>query len=203
MITGLFMGWTDPFTKKWFPITKMTWKNDLYYTVHLQGMLLAMEVSPAYRTGVRSGLIKLDRVSISDGINVDFRPRMPVNRPYTDVAKLERLGLSTDLNLFDVSSSSFTNQEGTKRLSMLEVFKRAASLKPQAAQIWSDQLAALNPADINQIFNRIPEGRITEVSANFAKGLIEYNRNELLKISQLELENKQIKDRGRNRDRGL
>jgi hypothetical protein len=101
MITGLFMGWTDPFTKKWFPITKMTWKNDKYYTVHLQGMLLAMEVSPAYRTGVRSGLIKLDKISISDGINVDFRPRMPVNRPLTDVAKLERLGLSTDLNLFD------------------------------------------------------------------------------------------------------
>jgi hypothetical protein len=101
MITGLFMGWTDPFTKQWFPITKMTWKNDLYYTVHLQGMLLAMEVSPAYRTGVRSGLIKLDKVSISDGINVDFRPRMPVNRPLTDVAKLERLGLSTDLNVFD------------------------------------------------------------------------------------------------------
>ncbi len=87
-----------------------------------------------------------------------------------------------------VSSSSFTDQEGTKRLSMLEVFKRAASLKPQAAKIWLDQLAALNPADINQIFNRIPEGRITEVSANFAKGLIEYNRTELLRLYPLELD---------------
>jgi hypothetical protein len=99
---------------------------------------------------------------------------------------------SIDLDEYiQVSSSSFTNQEGTKRLSMSEVFKRAASLKPQAAQIWIDQLAALNPADINQIFNRIPEGRITEVSANFAKGLIEYNRTELLRLYQLEL------DRGR------
>lgn len=101
MITSLYMGWTDPFTKKWFPITKMTWGNEKYYTVYLQGILSAMEISPSYRAEVKTGLIKLDKIRISEGINVDFRPRMPVNRPYTDVAKLERLGLSTDLNLFD------------------------------------------------------------------------------------------------------
>jgi hypothetical protein len=96
---------------------------------------------------------------------------------------------SIDLDEYiQVSSSSFTNQEGTKRLSMLEVFKRAANLKPQAAKIWIDQLAALKPADINQIFNRIPEGRITQASANFAKRLIEYNRTELLRPYQLELD---------------
>jgi hypothetical protein len=88
-----------------------------------------------------------------------------------------------------IPSSPFTNQEGTKRLSMLEVFERAAELKPQAAKIWIDQLAALDPDEITKIFNRIPEGRITEVSANFAKGLIEYNRTELLRPYQLELEN--------------
>jgi hypothetical protein len=85
-----------------------------------------------------------------------------------------------------VSSSSFTDREGTKRLSMLEVFKRAASLKPQAAQIWLNKLAEIEPEQINKIFERIPEGRITEMSANFAKGLIKYNRTELLKLYQLE-----------------
>jgi hypothetical protein len=88
-----------------------------------------------------------------------------------------------------VSSSAFTNKEGTKRLSMSQVFERAASLKPQAAKIWIEQLAALDPDEITKIFNHIPEGRITEVSAKFAKGLIEYNRIELLRPYQLELNN--------------
>ena len=101
MITGLFMGWTDPASERWFPIQKMTWHEGKYYTVYLQGMRSAMEISAAHRTLVKSGLAKLDRVKISDDIDVAFRTRMPVNRPFTDTLKIERLGLSTDLNQFD------------------------------------------------------------------------------------------------------
>jgi len=101
MITGLFMGWTDPVSGRWFPIQKMTWSDGKYYTVYLQGMRSAMEISAAHRTLVKSGLAKLDRVKISDDIDVSFRTRMPVNRPFTDTLKLERLGLSTDLDRFD------------------------------------------------------------------------------------------------------
>lgn len=101
MITGLFMGWTDPASKLWFPIKKMTWNNGKYYTVHLQGMLSAMEVSASHRTLVKAGLAKLDRVRISNDIDVSFKTRMPVNRPFTDTWRLRRLGLSTDLNQFD------------------------------------------------------------------------------------------------------
>lgn len=101
MITGLFMGWTDPVSKLWFPIKKMTWDNGKYYTVYLHGMQAAMEVSASHRTLVKSGLAKLDRVKVSNDIDVSFRTRMPVNRPFTDTLKLERLGLSTDLNQFD------------------------------------------------------------------------------------------------------
>ena len=100
MITGLFMGWTDPVSERWFPIQKMTWHEGKYYTVYLQGMRSAMEISAAHRTLVKSGLAKLDRVKISDDIDVSFRTRMPVNRPFTDTLKLERLGLSTDLSQF-------------------------------------------------------------------------------------------------------
>jgi hypothetical protein len=32
MITGLYMGWTDPVTLKWFPIKKMTWDRGKYYS---------------------------------------------------------------------------------------------------------------------------------------------------------------------------
>jgi hypothetical protein len=101
MITGLFMGWTDPVSNKWFPIEKMTWQNGKYYTVYLQGMLAAMEISAAHRTLVKFGIAKLDLVRITNDIEVSFRVRMPVHRPFDDLAKLERLGLSTDLARFD------------------------------------------------------------------------------------------------------
>jgi hypothetical protein len=101
MITGLFMGWTDLVSKEWFPIKKMTWNDGKYYTVYLQGMLAAMEVSAAHRTLVKSGLAKLDRVKITDDIHVSFKTRMPVNRPFTSEWRLRRLGLSTDLTQFE------------------------------------------------------------------------------------------------------
>jgi hypothetical protein len=101
MITGLFMGWTDPVTKQWFPIKKMTWSGGKYYTVHLQGLLAAMEISEGHRTLVKAGLTKPDEVYISNEIEVSFRTRMPVNRPFTDVGELERMGLSIDLTQFD------------------------------------------------------------------------------------------------------
>jgi hypothetical protein len=101
MITGLFMGWTDPISKQWFPIKKMTWSGGKYYTVYVEGMRQAMVISEAHRTAVKAGLAKLDRVSVTDGIESSFKTRIPVNRPFTDVAELMRLDLSTDLTQFD------------------------------------------------------------------------------------------------------
>ncbi len=101
MITGLFMGWTDPVSKEWFPIKKMTWNDGKYYTVYLQGMRSAIAANPSKGTAVRAGLIQLDRVEITNEIEVTFRTRMPVNRPFSDIERLERLGLSTDLAKFD------------------------------------------------------------------------------------------------------
>jgi hypothetical protein len=101
MITGLFMGWTDPVSKKWFPIKKMTWSSGKYYTVYLEGMRLAIAVNPSQGTAVRAGLIDLDRIEVTNEIEVSFRTRMPVNRPFSDTIRLDRLGLSTDLAHFD------------------------------------------------------------------------------------------------------
>jgi len=101
MITGLYMGWTDPNSGAWFPVEKMTWQDGKYYTVHLEGMKSTMEINQVQRTIVKCGLARLDRVEVSSNINVSFRTKMPVNRPYRDVIKLERLGLSTDLTQFD------------------------------------------------------------------------------------------------------
>ena len=101
MITGLFMGWTDPISQQWFPVKKMTWSEDKYYTVYLQGMRSAIAINPSKGTAIESGLIRLDHVTISNKIEVSFRTRMPVNRPFSDISSLERLGLSTDLAQFN------------------------------------------------------------------------------------------------------
>jgi hypothetical protein len=100
-ITGLFMGWTDPISNRWFPIKKMTWNEGKYYTVYLQGMRSAIAANPSKGTAVKAGLIKLDEVIITSDIEVSFKTRMPVNRPFTDVERLQRLGLPTDLTKFD------------------------------------------------------------------------------------------------------
>lgn len=101
MITGLFMGWTDPISQQWFPIKKMTWNDGKYYTVYLQGMRSAIAVNPSQETAVKAGLIRLDQVEITSEIEVSFRTRMSVNRQFSDILRLERLGLSTELAQFD------------------------------------------------------------------------------------------------------
>jgi hypothetical protein len=73
-------------------------------------------------------------------------------------------------------------------ISTAAAFAIAAKLYPEAAKIWQEKLAAITPEQIDEILTRIPEGRITQASANFAKGLIEYNRTKLLKLYQLELD---------------
>jgi hypothetical protein len=108
------------------------------------------------------------------------------------------LSLSDYLNRY--SQSCF--QAGYNKLPNLTIFEQAAQLYPQAAQIWLNKLAQIDPEQINQIFERIPEGRITPTAATFAKGLIEYNRTELLRPYQLELDKNPVKNRGRNRDSG-
>ena len=68
MIIGLYMGWTDPIGKRWFPIKKMTWGNGKYYTVYLKGMLSAIAANPSKATAVKVGLIKLDRIETTEDI---------------------------------------------------------------------------------------------------------------------------------------
>jgi hypothetical protein len=101
MINGLFMGWTDIHSKQWFPIRKMIWTNREYHTVYLHGILAATKISETQRAMVKSGLIKLDRIEISDDIELSFKRRMPVNRPFTDLEELGQLDLTRSLNKFD------------------------------------------------------------------------------------------------------
>ena len=64
------------------------------------------------------------------------------------------------------------------------IFNNAYQIKPDAAKIWLEQLAAVTPVQIAEIFDRIPENRITPAAARFAIDLLEYNRQELLALSE-------------------
>jgi hypothetical protein len=43
-------------------------------------------------------------------------------------------------------------------------------------------LRSITPTQIDEIFNRIPEGRITPIADRFARQLLEYNREKILEI---------------------
>jgi hypothetical protein len=96
---------------------------------------------------------------------------------------------SNDNNEFNLSPSAYVNEyslsafrEENYNLSTLEVFNRAAELYPEAAAIWKEKLAAITSSQIEEIFDRIPEGRITPTAATFAKALLEYNRSQILNL---------------------
>jgi hypothetical protein len=101
----------------------------------------------------------------------------------SDEDKLSR-SLSEHTN--ESSFSHFKDKEGS--LSVFNTFVRAAQLYPEAANIWLEKLRAITPEQIDKIFERIPEGRITPTSAKFAQDLIAYNRTELLQTYQTVLE---------------
>ncbi len=73
-------------------------------------------------------------------------------------------------------------QEGYKKLSTLTIFNRAAQLYPEAARIWQEKLRSITNAQIDRIFDRLPEGRITPTADRFARQLLAHNREKMLEI---------------------
>ena len=86
-----------------------------------------------------------------------------------------------DLSLADYvnrySQSCF--QSGYNKLPTLTVFERSKQLDPAAA-IWQERLKQVTSTQIQEIFNRIPDGRITPIAAKFAIDLLAYNRERIL-----------------------
>jgi hypothetical protein len=70
-------------------------------------------------------------------------------------------------------------QSGYNKLPALTVFECCAKLYPDAARIWQERLKRVTPAQIEEIFNRIPGGRITPIAAKFAIELLDFNRQRI------------------------
>jgi hypothetical protein len=75
--------------------------------------------------------------------------------------------------------SAFWNAEMT-RVKASDVFGQAASLMPAAAAIWIERLSQIQSSQIQEVFDRIPEDRITRDSLSFAQQLLNFNQKKLI-----------------------
>jgi hypothetical protein len=70
----------------------------------------------------------------------------------------------------------------TREITTIEAFNNAYQIKPIAARSWQQRLVAVTTTQINDIFDRIPEGRITPAAAKFAIDILDFNRQALASI---------------------
>lgn len=78
----------------------------------------------------------------------------------------------------NLMKSAFWNN--TERVDPIQAFEIAVRLYPQI--VWQQRLKAITPTQIKDIFDRIPEGRITAAAAKFAIDLLDFNRQALASV---------------------
>jgi hypothetical protein len=76
-------------------------------------------------------------------------------------------------------SSAFSGNKG-RSLSMNGMLVEVISIKPDVARIWIERIAQVNHNDIIELFDRIPEGWISNEKKLFAIALLEFNRQQLM-----------------------
>jgi hypothetical protein len=70
--------------------------------------------------------------------------------------------------------------EGNDNILTPRAFEIAANLYPEAARVWQDRLARIDPLQINEIFDRLPPDRISPTAMKFAKQIIKDGREQIL-----------------------
>lgn len=91
------------------------------------------------------------------------------------------LKVNRSISDYSKSAQSSITVEGYKK-NGLETFLEAAKLRPQAAKVWQNQLSQIRTQEIQELFARIPEDRITPVSRDFALNLLSHNQSQLLSL---------------------
>jgi hypothetical protein len=76
-------------------------------------------------------------------------------------------------------SSAFSGNKG-RSLSMNVMLVEVISIKPDVARVWIERIAQVNHNDIIELFDRIPEGWISNEKKLFAIDLLEFNRQQLM-----------------------
>jgi hypothetical protein len=113
-ISALYLGWQDPHSELWLPIGKMTWNHDRseYYFAYTYGMKQSIEVSLVQKGELYGELDRLYHQQISKGVNLYFKPRMPLSRPDDAKEELAYFGLSTE----SVNPILYISRSGGRRV---------------------------------------------------------------------------------------
>ncbi len=71
-----------------------------------------------------------------------------------------------------------------KALSTLEAFQLCYDWEPNVANYWLDKLDKINEDFLYEVFNKIPDHIISQISVEFAIEIIKENKNRLLEIKE-------------------
>ncbi|MBK5966829.1 phosphatidylinositol kinase [Thiocystis minor] len=78
-------------------------------------------------------------------------------------------------------SAIYERQGSAKPLKTVELFEKAGSKSPAAAQVWLRQLAMVDTQDIATLFEQLQESEASQFTKTFAMRLLDLNRDRLLK----------------------
>jgi hypothetical protein len=82
------------------------------------------------------------------------------------------------------TSALYLNQEDNKPLKTVKAFRLAAQRSPGAASVWLERLASITSDEMVAPFQQIPENRITQPAADFARKILNINRVRLLALGE-------------------
>ena len=88
------------------------------------------------------------------------------------------------VNSSKACSAIYANETDAKPLTLLKAFQAASSQNPQASKIWLEKLENVTIDVVREVFERIPEERISELSKEFAIKMLEINRQRLLELKR-------------------
>ena len=81
-------------------------------------------------------------------------------------------------------SSLFLAATDSKPLTTYDAFSYAANKQQHAARIWLSRLEDLGEQEITRMFDEIPADRISVAASEFARAIIQFNRQRLLDIGR-------------------
>ena len=106
----------------------------------------------------------------------------------SDEEKIERLKTKDKRRMVShfvakATTPFFDNKD--KNLKTIEAFKFCADSNKSIAINWLEKLESLDINKIRDIFNKIPDGLISDVSIEFALKILEENKKRLMKIKEV------------------
>lgn len=79
-------------------------------------------------------------------------------------------------------SALYQNEADKSPLLLIDAFRVASTFNPNAARIWLGKLEAVTMQTVVSVFDRFPDGYISEEARQFAIKMLEINRQRLLEI---------------------